>query len=77
MAAYNSGIINRGGVNAQNALQKSFLRWSILQGQTSPAYNSEKTYDFSALYISVRNGCMDEFWNAGSRAFVAITGTHR
>jgi hypothetical protein len=27
MAAYTSGIINRGGVNAQNAFRKSFVCW--------------------------------------------------
>ena len=43
-------------------------------GHDQPGYQSEKTYDFSALYISVRNRRIDEFWDAGSRAFVTTTG---
>jgi hypothetical protein len=27
------------------------------------AAQSEKTYDFSALYICVRDHCIDEFWH--------------
>jgi hypothetical protein len=41
-----------------------------------PPSHSEKRYDFSALYISVRQRRSDEFWNPGSRAFVATTETH-
>ena len=56
---------------------KSFVCRGVSQGKTSPAYHSEKTYDFSALYICVRDRRVDEFWDAGWRAFVTTTGTCR
>ena len=49
----------------------------MCRGQNGPASHSEKTYDFSALYISIRNRGVDEFWNTGWRAFVTTTGTCR
>ena len=45
---------------------KSQLPWfdgAFLRRTTSPAHQSEKTDEFSTLYISVRNRCIDEFWN--------------
>ena len=56
---------------------KTFVCRSISQVTDQPGYQSEKTYDFSALYISVRNRRIDEFWDAGSRAFVTTTGISR
>ena len=46
-------------------------------GNTSPENHSDKTYEFPALYISIRNRRVDEFWNTGWRAFVTTTGTCR
>ena len=62
---------------ASTGSEKSFLCRGVSQGKTSPAHHSEKTYDFSALYICVRNRRVDEFWNAGWRRFGTITGTCR
>jgi hypothetical protein len=39
-----------------------------------PESQSEKTYEFPALYISIRNRRVDEFWNTRWRAFVATSG---
>ena len=44
-------------------------------GFTGPPNHSEKTDDFSALYICVRDGRVDEFWDAEWRAFVTTAGT--
>ena len=41
------------------------VRWRIQSDKVTPASQSEKRYDFSALYISVRNPRGDEFWDEG------------
>jgi hypothetical protein len=45
--------------------------------KSSPASQSEKAYDFPALFICVRDQRVDEFWDEGWMAFVTTTGTRR
>ena len=59
------GRIAREHENDWDASEKSFVCRGVSQNKTSPEYLSKKTYDISALYISVRNRRIDEFWDAG------------
>ena len=53
---------------------KTFLCRVIWPSQNGHQSQSEKTYGFSALYMSVRIRRVDEFWNAARRSFI---GGHR
>src|SRR6476646_517331 len=63
--------------NLRPECRKSLGCRGVSQGKTSPAYHSEKTYDFPALYICVGHQRVDEFWDAGWMAFVTTTGSCR
>ena len=51
-----------------------FVCRDVSRPRAALAPQSEKTYGFSALYMSVRIRRVDEFWNAARRSFI---GGHR